>query len=121
MNEKFKIVTGGQTGVDRAGLDAARKLGIKHGGWCPKKRKAENGIIPDCYQLKETESEDYNVRTKYNIRDSDGTLIIVPSTPISVTDGTILTISEVKEKKKPYFIIDLSDKKKLDFRSRRLD
>lgn len=104
-----KIVSGGQTGVDRAALDIAIKLGVDHGGWCPKGRKAEDGALAVCYKLIETESDDYSERTKLNIKDSDGTLILVPSTPIKVTDGTILTINEVKDMKKPYLIIDLSD------------
>lgn len=103
-----KIVSGGQSGVDRAALDVSIKLGIPHGGWCPKGRKAEDGAIPACYQLNETDSDEYSERTKLNIRDTDGTLILVPTTPIKVTDGTILTIAEVKERAKPYLIIDLS-------------
>lgn len=105
-----KIISGGQTGVDRAALDVAIGLGIPHGGWCPKGRKAEDGKLDDRYELMETESEDYSERTKRNIRDSDATLIIVPSTPIQVTDGTILTIHEVKEKSKLFLIVDLSEK-----------
>lgn len=103
-----KIVSGGQTGVDRAALDSAIFAHIQHSGWCPRGRKAEDGIIPDKYNLQETESDEYSVRTKLNILDSDGTLIFVPSTPIKVTDGTILTIKEVFEKNKPFMIIDLS-------------
>jgi len=105
----FKIVSGGQTGVDRAALDVAIKLEINYGGWCPKGRKAEDGIIPINYQMSETASDDYSERTKLNIRDSDGTLIFVPSMPIKVTDGTILSINEVNDKHKPYFIMDLSN------------
>lgn len=103
-----KIVSGGQTGVDRAALDVAIKLNISHGGWCPRGRKAEDGVLTEQYCLCETDSDEYSERTKLNIRDSDGTLILVPSTPIKVTDGTILTITEVKEKNKPYLIIDLA-------------
>ena len=105
-----KIISGGQSGVDRAALDASIKFKIPHGGWCPKGRSAEDGMIDACYQLNETDSVDYNVRTKFNIRDSDGTLIIISSMPINVIDGTILTINEVIEKNKPYLIIDLSKK-----------
>ncbi len=104
----MKIISGGQTGVDRAALDVAIELDILHGGWCPKGRLAEDGIISGKYQLIETSSSDINERTKLNIRDSDGTLILVPKLPITVTDGTILTIDEVKEKKKPYMMVDLS-------------
>ncbi len=106
-----KIVSGGQTGVDRAALDAAIYLNMSHGGWCPKGRLAELGeTIPLKYSLKETNSSDYSERTKLNIQDSDGTLIFVPTIPIQVSDGTLLTIQEVKIHKKPYLIIDLSEK-----------
>lgn len=105
----MKIISGGQTGVDRGALDAAIELDIAHGGWCPKGRRAEfKTIIPEKYLLKETDSEEYSERTILNIRDSDGTFIIVPKMPLAVTDGTILTIQTVKEKNKPYLIIVLS-------------
>lgn len=105
-----KIISGGQTGVDRAALDVAMTCNISHGGWCPKGRLAELATtIPEKYLLKETESSDYSVRTKLNIQDSDGTLILVPEIPVKVNDGTNLTIEEVKIKKKPYLIINLSN------------
>src|SRR5262245_2752072 len=108
MSNKLIIISGGQTGVDRAALDAAIKLNIPHTGWCPKNRKAEDGVIHKNYLLQETDSEDPSERTKANIRDSDGTLVIVKTLPVTVTDGTILTIAEVKEKKVPHRIISLS-------------
>ncbi len=109
------IVSGGQTGSDRAALDVAIELNIPHGGWCPKGRLAELGqAIPLKYQLKETTTSEYSERTKLNIRDSDGTLIFVPSLPLKVTDGTVLTIQEVQEKKKPYLLIDLSQNLDID-------
>ncbi|HLB41921.1 MAG TPA: putative molybdenum carrier protein [Gammaproteobacteria bacterium] len=105
-----KIISGGQTGVDQAALDVAIKLNIPHGGWCPKGRKTEyNKPMDACYKLHETDSDDPNVRTKLNIRDSDGTLILVPSIPVKVSDGTIVTINEVIKKKKPHLIIDVSE------------
>lgn len=105
----LKVVSGGQTGVDRAALDVAIKLNIEHGGWCPKGRLAELGTtIPKYYLLKETFTSEFSERTKLNIRDSDGTLILVPSLPLTVTDGTLLTIDEVQGKNKPFMIIDLS-------------
>lgn len=103
------IVSGGQTGVDRAALDAAIKLNIPQGGWCPKGRLAEDGIISNKYNLKETETSEYSERTKLNIRDSDGTLVIVPESLKNITDGTILTVQELKEKGKAYIIISLSE------------
>lgn len=104
-----KIVSGGQTGVDRAALDTAIELNISHGGWCPKGRLAELGeTIPETYELIETETADYSQRTKLNIRDSDGTLILVPEALGEVTDGTILTITEVERLNKSHYIIDIS-------------
>lgn len=71
-----RIVSGGQTGVDRAALDTALELGIRCGGWCPKGRLAEDGRIPDRYPLMETPSDEYPQRTEWNVRDSDATLIL---------------------------------------------
>lgn len=102
------VISGGQTGVDRAALDVAIAMGIRHGGWCPKGRRAEDGVISEKYNLTETSSEDYSERTILNIKDSDATLIFVPSIPINTTDGTRLTIKEVFERKKSYLLIDLS-------------
>ncbi|HLY56260.1 MAG TPA: putative molybdenum carrier protein [Stellaceae bacterium] len=70
-----KIVSGGQTGADRAALDWAIARGIAHGGWCPKGRRAEDGPIDPCYALTETPSRRYAERTLWNVRDSDATLI----------------------------------------------
>ena len=71
-----KIVSGGQTGADRAALDAALRLGYDCGGWCPAGRIAEDGPIDARYPLMETPSEGYSQRTEWNVRDSDGTLIL---------------------------------------------
>ena len=70
-----KIISGGQAGADRAGLDVAIELAIPHGGWCPRGRPAEDGPIPERYQLAETPIEDSAQRTEWNVRDSDGTVI----------------------------------------------
>ncbi len=90
-----KIISGGQTGVDRGALDAAIALGIPHGGWCPKGRRAEDGRIPDRYELIETPSADYPQRTEWNARDADMTLILM-SAPGQLTGGTLLTLSVCK-------------------------
>jgi len=71
-----RIVSGGQTGADRAALDWAIAHGIPHGGWCPRGRRAEDGRIDGRYALIETPSRDYEQRTRWNVRDSDGTLIV---------------------------------------------
>ena len=70
-----KIISGGQTGADRAGLDFAIEVGLVHGGYIPQGRKAEDGRIDEKYQLVELSSNSYPVRTKRNIRESDGTVI----------------------------------------------
>ena len=84
-----EIVSGGQTGVDRAALDVALSLQIPHGGWCPKGRRAEDGPIDSKYLLKETDEEKYEVRTEKNVIDSDGTLIFSKGL---LTGGTLLTL-----------------------------
>ena len=99
-----KIISGGQTGVDRAALDVSIELGIPCGGWCPKGRRSEEGPIPAHYPLLETSSSEYPERTEWNIRDSDGTLVLTYGTP---NDGTAITLETAKRKKKPLLIIDL--------------
>jgi hypothetical protein len=84
-----KIVSGGQTGVDRAALDWALAHHIPHGGWCPAGRRAEDGVIPACYVLQETPGQNYQQRTKRNVRDSDGTLIITATKEL--TGGSLFT------------------------------
>ena len=103
-----RIVSGGQTGVDRAGLDVAIELGIEHGGWCPRGRRAEDGPIPDCYSLKETDSPDYAVRTEQNVIDSDGTLILYFG---RLGGGTNLTYQLARKHGRPRFLVDLTDPK----------
>lgn len=100
-----KIVSGGQTGVDRAALDAALALGIACGGWCPRNRRAEDGRIPARYPLTETPAKDYRVRTRRNVRDSDGTLILVRG-PLS--GGTALTLRLAMDMAKPSLVVDLA-------------
>ena len=83
-----KIVSGGQTGVDRAALDAAILVGIPHGGWCPNGRRAEDGPIAACYALQELGSTHYADRTKRNVLDSDATLVLYTDV---LQGGTFLT------------------------------
>ncbi len=78
-----KLVSGAQTGADRAALDVAIRHGFPHGGWCPKGRKAEDGVIPAQYQLVETPSASYLQRTERNVRDSDGTAIFTIARELS--------------------------------------
>jgi hypothetical protein len=83
-----KIISGGQTGVDRAALDAAIALGISHGGWIPKGRRTEDGPLPETYQLQEMPTDSYPERTEKNVVESDGTLIISRGAPTGGTDYT---------------------------------
>ncbi len=72
----MNLVSGGQTGADRAALDFSIERGIPHGGWCPRGRKAEDGPIDARYHLKETPSSSFVQRTEWNVRDSDGTVVL---------------------------------------------
>lgn len=94
-----KIVSGGQTGADQAGLDFALQHGIPHGGWCPKGRINENGVIPDCYHLMETESSDYDERTERNVIDADATVVF--SLSEILTGASKLTHELAKKHHKP--------------------
>lgn len=100
-----KLISGGQTGVDRGALDAAIELGLDHGGWCPRGRRAENGAIPPHYRLTEHTSSEYAARTERNVLDSDATLIISRG-PIS--GGTELTRRLAEKHRKPCLVVDLA-------------
>jgi len=103
-----QIVSGGQTGVDRAALDAAMQLGIAVGGWCPKGRRSADGVIPQRYPLRETRDPNYRTRTRRNVRDSDATLILCRDEP---GGGTALTITCCEQLGRPYAIVRLADGK----------
>jgi hypothetical protein len=104
-NRVVKIISGGQTGADRAAIDFAIKYNIPHGGWIPKGRKAEDGRLPDHYQLQEMPTPGHSKRTKQNILDSDGTLIVSHG---FLTGGSALTEFLAEEHKKPCLHIDLN-------------
>src|SRR5262245_27112173 len=100
-----KIVSGGQTGADRAALDVALSYGLEIGGWVPRGRLAEDGIISARYTgLKESSSKLPAVRTKLNVRDSDATLIVSRG---PLTGGSLLTYREANRLKRPVLHIDL--------------
>ncbi len=101
-----KIVSGGQSGVDRAALDVAAELSLPRGGWCPRGRYAEDGPIPDAYPLKETPSPDMSQRTEWNVRDADGTLVLTEGEP---SGGTAITVRFAGRHGKPCLVIDLAD------------
>jgi hypothetical protein len=100
------VISGGQTGVDRAGLDAAMKAGIPVGGYCPKGRRSEDGTIPDRYSLQELSSPEYTIRTEKNVVESDGTLILNKG---KLTTGTKRTHEYAIKHLKPCLIVQLEE------------
>jgi hypothetical protein len=97
--EVLKLVSGGQTGADRAALDFAIEHQIPHGGWCPSGRLAEDGQIPARYRLTETPDPNYSQRTEWNVRDSDGTVVF--SIGPVVRGGTRETIALARAHQRP--------------------
>lgn len=136
----YRVISGGQTGVDIAALEAADSLGIAVGGWCPAGRRCESGTIVAKWPLLETPERHYPVRTRWNIRDSDATLILVDphcyadadfagqqvprvasNTPRSgCSRGTALTIKMVIQMRKPYLLLGLADETPLEKTTTRL-
>jgi Circularly permutated YpsA SLOG family len=100
-----KIVSGGQTGADRAALDVAIEVGIAHGGWIPKGRKTEAERLPSKYDLKEMPTDGYPKRTEQNVIDSDGTLIICHG---ALTGGSEYTRKMADKHDKPWIHVDTS-------------
>jgi hypothetical protein len=102
---RWKIVSGGQTGVDRAALDVAIELALEHGGWCPRGRKAEDGPIPQHYRVTETESAKYAVRTERNVLESDATLVLCRG---PLVGGTRFTWVLAQRHGRPCRVVDLA-------------
>ena len=100
----MKIISGGQTGADRAALDFAIKQNIPHGGWVPKGRKAEDGPLPERYQLTEMPTASYPKRSERNVMDADGTLIISHG---PLTGGSATTVQMAVKHHKPCLHLDM--------------
>jgi Circularly permutated YpsA SLOG family len=100
-----KIISGGQTGVDRAALDVALKHGIECGGWCPAGRLDEFGRIPDQYPVQELQAGGFTERTLQNVKDSDGTVIIYAG---KLAGGTEQTVRFYVELRRPHQLVDAS-------------
>lgn len=103
---QLTIISGGQTGVDRAALDAALQVGLPVDGWCPRGRLAEDGPLPVHYPLRETPSANYAQRTEWNVRDSDGTLILSYG---RLLGGTALTLRLADQLGRPSLKINLAE------------
>jgi hypothetical protein len=101
-----KIISGGQSGVDRAALDVALEHGINAGGWCPAGRLDEIGRIPDRYPVEELENGGFIERTLQNVKDSDGTVIIYRE---RLSGGTEQTLHLCVEQRRPHELIDASN------------
>jgi Circularly permutated YpsA SLOG family len=116
MRTLIKIISGGQTGVDQAALRAARDCGLEIGGWCPPGRVCESGVIPPEFPLEETEQErspdapevPRSQRTEWNVRDSDGTLVIT-AVNAATDPGTLWAIQCAARFEKPLLVCQVDD------------
>jgi hypothetical protein len=108
----MKIISGGQSGVDRAALDAAIARGLAYGGWCPRGGWAEDfrhppGVLEKYPLLRETPHADPAQRTAWNVRDADATMIVVDTGGVAASRGTALARELAQEHRKPLLVIDL--------------
>ena len=106
-----KIISGGQTGADRAGLDAAIDRGLDHGGWIPRGRRTENGRLPERYRMRETASSSYPDRTRKNVLSADGTVVFTRGRP---TGGSSLTLEVARRHSRPVLHINLLRRDRLE-------
>jgi hypothetical protein len=102
-----KIISGGQAGVDRGALEAALELGLEHGGFVPRGRRAEDGRVPERFQLIETPSDQYPPRTAMNVKLGDGTLLLFHGkAALAKSRGTKLTLQMLVDQEKPWWACD---------------
>lgn len=110
-SQGLRIISGGQTGVDRAALDTALALGLPCGGFCPRGRRAEDGPIPERYPLVEMASTAYAARTWANVRQADATLVL---SPLPLRGGTLLAVRACQRLGKPFLVVDPRGKRQVD-------
>lgn len=122
--KKVKIISGGQTGTDKAALDLCLRKNIPCGGYCPPERIAEDGSIPKVHPLQEVTTDEaqlfpdiYAARAFKNVKESDATLIFTTGAPCG---GTLLTITYTKSLQKPYYVINLNSINNITFATQRL-
>lgn len=101
-----KIISGGETGADRGGLDAAIALGIEHGGWCPKGRRAEDGVVPARYQLEETPERGFAAMMRRNVETADATIVF---TGDRLTPGSRKTMGIAKAAGRPFLHVRMAE------------
>jgi hypothetical protein len=101
-----KVISGGQTGVDRAALDAAVEVGIPIGGWIPRGRRSEDGFVPHIYPLAETPTSEYTERTSFNVRDSDATLVLTRG---ALDGGSLYATKVAIQLGRPCKVVDMDD------------
>jgi Circularly permutated YpsA SLOG family len=115
----MKLVSGGQSGVDRAVLDVAAERGIDYGGWCPQGGWAEDfpqppGLLVQYPKLKETPLGDPAQRTEWNVRDADACMIVIGASGLAISKGTALAEALAHRYRKPLLIVDLEDDERVE-------
>ena len=100
-----KVISGGQTGADQAGLDAAMRAGVEHGGFVPKGRRTEKGPLSDKYEMDEDSSNSYEGRTLKNVLASDGTVVFAHG---KLTGGSRLTREYARKNGRPCLVVNLN-------------
>ncbi len=108
----LKIISGGQTGVDRAALDVALETGVPYGGWCPQGGWAEDlpeppGLLALYPELRETPARDPRQRTEWNVRDSDKLMVLVDRAGSAISQGTVFALRHAERLDKPHIVLDL--------------